>query len=499
MDIPEIARYIAQFLNKGHLANAVAVSRTWNANFSQYLYETVEWRAEGYAERHAEGHAEGNLRNPTHETIQNHANDVRSLILKGNPSPHFPSRALTSLRDLQVSSGSWHNNLGHHLVILLGQNPALRSLRLHLDAAVRIPANTILQHLTSLQGLREVRFSGLEFSPQDLATLFDLCSRLETVRLINGIPPTVQTEDWPQNLSAVQSLHFERFHDIPLHIQSEIIQRCPQLRCLTVRVNRMESKIDRIRQICNIFMTHCTRLQDISIVCELLPKGALDGLLGSCNNLTSLRLPNSLFLEQTFNAFRPHFHSLTSLNAKSCHALTSKMVQGIMAGCPSLKTLRAHRLLVKDVLDEEEIVDMGSGTSSREWVCLGLETFSVCITGFTRDSYTRLIFRRLAKLTRLEVLDVGSGNMIEGPTRALKFSVNRGMDALVSLRRLRWLEFTGLRQQMSMADIQWMLQSWPCLERVTGILSTDSQQTDRLEAELQRRGSIKRDTEFFYE
>ncbi|KAG0019045.1 hypothetical protein BGZ80_006382 [Entomortierella chlamydospora] len=232
-----------------------------------------------------------------------------------------------------------------------------------------------------------------------------------------------------------------------------------------------------------------------------MPRGALDHSLSSCNNLNSLCLQSPGTVDVTYDAFRLYFHSLTSLDTKSCGAFSSRVVQDIMTSCPSLKTLRAYMLMAMDVLGEEEIADLRSGSPSdrrpRDWVCLGLETFSVCITEFMNDSYYRLIFQRLAKLTRLEVLDVGTGDKgcMKYDVSCLKFRIDHGMGALVSLRRLRWLGLTGLRQQMDVADIQWMLRSWPHLERVSGVSNTNRLQVDGLEAELQKRGFIKRDTD----
>ncbi|KAF9345334.1 hypothetical protein BGX26_003279 [Mortierella sp. AD094] len=144
--------------------------------------------------------------------------------------------------------------------------------------------------------------------------------------------------------------------------------------------------------------------------------------------------------------------------------MTSLMIQEIMVSCPQLNTFIATYLEARDILgiDEEEEksknVDKGHGGSyTRDWTCVGLKELRFQICGLEgRPEWQRLVLKQLARLTKLEWLNVANCAKWGSSVRdGLDLRLGSGLDILSSLKRLESLMFLGLRQEMNEEDVRW--------------------------------------------
>ncbi|KAI8345558.1 hypothetical protein B0O80DRAFT_431540 [Mortierella sp. GBAus27b] len=128
---------------------------------------------------------------------------------------------------------------------------------------------------------------------------------------------------------------------------------------------------------------------------------------------------------------------------------------------------------------------------SKPWVCHGLKTFEVLIkmdasaakdselrsqvwNGVDRTNRCHQIFERLSQLKRLRVLSMNWGERLHWvdfefvtTLRPLPLELGIGLECLSTLTDL---EVVGINdhQRARMVDIEWMLEHWPKLRKITG-------------------------------
>ncbi|KAG0362637.1 hypothetical protein BG005_004754 [Podila minutissima] len=120
----------------------------------------------------------------------------------------------------------------------------------------------------------------------------------------------------------------------------------------------------------------------------------------------------------------------------------------------------------------------------RPWACEGsLETLQIKIDGIPVLGEEELpmhwrVYGRLARLTKLQVLWLGhrvivedfAGSEIEDvQEECLQMTLESGLAVLSTLTKLRQLNLSDLYHNIGVADIQWMVESWPKLEKIWGL------------------------------
>ncbi|KAG0055479.1 hypothetical protein BGZ83_008484 [Gryganskiella cystojenkinii] len=179
--------------------------------------------------------------------------------------------------------------------------------------------------------------------------------------------------------------------------------------------------------------------------------------------------------------------------AEYAAALTGKMVQEMLCSLPNL-----------DTLSVPWIQDLDLMLDPRPWVSVRLKQLEVCILFSQQSPSQRLLMERLATLRELKHLDVTmnrlhaqlypspaaasaplyfDGRIIGGtviqPTSFLRFGLGHGLHLLKVWRNLEGLSI-DTPQEMTEADIRWILDHWPKLRYLYGSLHTESGQAKSL-------------------
>ncbi|KAG0374240.1 hypothetical protein BGX24_010646 [Mortierella sp. AD032] len=208
-----------------------------------------------------------------------------------------------------------------------------------------------------------------------------------------------------------------------------------------------------------------------------------------------------------------HSKTLESLVLKECDGFCSEDIQAVLSSCVNLRVFQAMTSSGTEFsstvyLDASEMVDS-------PWVCLGLESLMLVITGIARpdlkhDQYgrpltgplhdgsiqgyelQRIVYGQLGKLTRLRELWLGHDvpdlddeenyhpTEIDGQWKyidpdeqfeCLEFSLRSGLDLLGGLTELKVLNVDRMNIRVGLLEVQWMAERWPKMERIVGARS----------------------------
>ncbi|KAF9108357.1 hypothetical protein BGX27_008362 [Mortierella sp. AM989] len=475
MNIPEISAYVAQFLGRAQLSTAAAVCKSWNRVFTSELYGNIEW------------YGDGDARNPAEEVIKVYAHNIHTLSLNGNASRDFPSHDLTHLRSIRVAACMWFQSNWGPLLILLRRNPNLQSVSLYIGKGEKMQADELIRCLSYCPNLKTIRLTKLTLDHEDTEFLFQLCSRLHFVQLLDLSIPSIKTlMKLPESFPTLQHLRLGDALMLSTFQQLDIIRRCPQLTALGMNIPSKDYKIPEIRQ---VLTTYCPQLCSLGISSSHLAVDDLAPILESCRKLHNVVVPTTGFGPETFRALHKHFDSLTSFQGRGSIEVTSPMAQKILSSCRMLRIFSAGHLDAQDILGASLVGD-GTGYQilhPQDWVCFNLQSLSVTVSGLTQKpvKWKRLIFQQLAKLEKLELLDIGLCDRHDRSLRLLYnylgLQLDTGLYILATLKRLETLRFEGLEMELNEKDVRWMIQSWPQLSAVYGSVHYNPIQCEKLE------------------
>ncbi|KAG0223804.1 hypothetical protein BGX31_008337, partial [Mortierella sp. GBA43] len=195
--------------------------------------------------------------------------------------------------------------------------------------------------------------------------------------------------------------------------------------------------------------------------------------------------------EQVFTLLRGggHFASLTmvdltlstpiqellaiegTLSIKVMVAKASKRFREVLESCPLLEHIVATTINGQDIID------------SKPWACCRLKKFETMIhMGFRRRwrmdaSYTEsekrqchLVFKRLSQLKQLKVLNLSwpdYDHLQQLRPMPLPLELEMGLRRLSTLTDLEQFGYRGA-PEIRLTDIEWMLQHWSKLRKITG-------------------------------
>ncbi|KAF9120375.1 hypothetical protein BGW39_011468 [Mortierella sp. 14UC] len=204
------------------------------------------------------------------------------------------------------------------------------------------------------------------------------------------------------------------------------------------------------------------------------------------------------------------FGSLKTLALSGCDNFTSPMVLEVLSNCQQLEEFMAPIVSIKDLR-----------TIPQPWVCRGLRCLEVVFindeddsddtgndepdaaggdsSGGVSKSFSWVVFEHLSTLHRLEVLNISPTNIwfrTDPRTNKLKgpqFRLDVGLGQLATLTRLKELSLDNTKQDLRREDVEWMLEQWLMLEKLTGALSTNSDIDEVLGALVERRRDGRRE------
>ncbi|ORZ06998.1 hypothetical protein BCR41DRAFT_360466 [Lobosporangium transversale] len=155
----------------------------------------------------------------------------------------------------------------------------------------------------------------------------------------------------------------------------------------------------------------------------------------------------------------------------------SNVAHAILSSCPRLKELKGSRTTISEIVD------------GAEWISTRLTTLAIDLNvGIDQETEegmakTRIAFKQLGKLTRLEHLDL-TRNSLYLPSRTLDMRLRAGLGELANLKRLETLKVEDDHQRMQLEDATWMVNSWPNFKHIYGTLNDEKETAYLLEVFL---------------
>ncbi|KAG0077603.1 hypothetical protein BGZ90_006876 [Linnemannia elongata] len=215
--------------------------------------------------------------------------------------------------------------------------------------------------------------------------------------------------------------------------------------------------------------------------------------------LKHLRMTRGNLGPRSFDLLRErHFDSLRTFCVENYRNVTSEMMLGVLQNCSQLEVFEARRMPLLDLR-----------ANPGPWTCLGLRRFRVILETDPADpEVDRMFFEQLSRLTNLEVFDISwpflKGVAWEDPQQpAPLLRLDRGLGQLSTLIQLRTVNVESTGQELSIEDVEWMLEHWPLLTRLSGQLSSDTDIEERLSGLLVDRRVVcdqfTHSTEILYE
>ncbi|KAG9064364.1 hypothetical protein KI688_003552 [Linnemannia hyalina] len=370
--------------------------------------------------------------------------------LEMTPNPHSNSTATltqTYQRSLSV--------LGYSQVLPRSETTALLSAILdlpHLD-------HLVLDYL----GLRD---------PAQVLSFFDYCKRLSTLELHNNAVLVQAPHDIElgclRSLSLIDS-------SMPLADQMLLFLQCPNVDHV---IWRKDEAAIPIQALSRTWSSGLRPLKLLDVANVKVPDEGLAEALAHFPRLEQFIARDTLFGSLSKQAIVDAMRStLEVLDLVDSPAATSEVVTEIMSLCWSLKSISADSLRVLDVLENK-------------WVCGDLEELRVVFIGpsvMSKAATQLAIYNRLATLKRLRLLSLGRhGSTSRWSVRSiLDLSLNHGLGLLAPLTELREFDFCQMYHSIGMDEVKFMLKSWPRLEVMHGILSTDRDRTAFMESYIQ--------------
>ncbi|KAG9068327.1 hypothetical protein KI688_010593 [Linnemannia hyalina] len=250
------------------------------------------------------------------------------------------------------------------------------------------------------------------------------------------------------------------------------LRKCPNLTTLHWPYIRSDLEKFGMREFNKPVWPH---LEDLSLEemgrCDDEAARVFFGRLGP---LTHLRMTRGFLGPHFFDLLRErHFDSLRTLCVENMSSITGEMVLGVLQHCAPLEVFETRRMSFLDLR-----------ANPGPWACLGLRRLRVALETDPADpEVDRMFFEQLSKLTNLKEFDTSRSphDAWEGPQYPLlQLRLDRGLAQLSNLTRLWTVKIESTGQGLSSEDVEWMLEHWPLLTRLSGKLSSDTDIEERI-------------------
>jgi hypothetical protein len=368
----------------------------------------------------------------------------------------------------------------------------------------------------------------LDLNKQTTEALLDLTTQLTSLQLNGATTVDPGSLDrWPVFPNLV-TLKLGLSSGITPHHQLQIIQRCPRLQSLAWDLEESaatgpltydgypaDSALPSdtagyynyrfpTAAVCQLFEpTFCPQLEKLSITYPSLSDQELARVVEACPRLTLFEVFETGFGARAFQAMTRHFEHLTRLDIRRCSGVTSPMAQQILTSCRRLVFFCGDALHARDIVGlqpQQPQNIMADGTTQplqeqqlqpQDWVCTDLTWLTLYICGLENapPTWLPIVLTQLARLTSLDFLTISpTGPEFDGTKDGLPLSLSSGLSTLSSLANIERFCFHGLAQEMSEHDVQWMVDSWPRLVRVEGVVHPERERRMAIEPIMRREG-----------
>ncbi|KAK5816960.1 hypothetical protein F5H01DRAFT_366337 [Linnemannia elongata] len=467
----EILVLIANYLDKNDLAVATRTCRQLERHFTPRLWRVFVLRGSRRGKYHSI------------DAVTKNAPSVHSLEYVGTPPRLYYTIAYPNLKTLHIDLPMTIADIQHARIRLL-----------NIDNSTLVSRNPTITHLyinsgdfetnngfwesvfMTLKNPRRLDFHGFRVLQGDALDWFwRACTRFEEISVSgHGFA----------NSPVLSTVSFSRIQRLTVYLRAHIprgttaggsiewFKMCPNLTKLHTFDYGAEFPIEAFAKA--LEQHTWTRLTDLALI----------GCVGSDDRLSLImrHLPPLEHFQHDSRGFGPQsfaflqqrlFDNVRTLDMQGCHGLLSRMILDILKGCPLLEVFKAFSISVTDIRSNPE-----------PWICLRLKHLEVFfVTDPTRlGDDCELVFEQLSRLESLETLDLDLHftwtfswdilDQINGQV-SLRWRLDSGLHHLSTLRRLRTLVINSSFCDARMEDVQWMLDRWPDLKKVTCSLSQD--------------------------
>ncbi|GJJ70580.1 hypothetical protein EMPS_02929 [Entomortierella parvispora] len=513
MDLLEIELNVGFFLQPQDLACCVRVCKGWYQAFTPSLYCAITTTEDPSM-----------MIMPTVSVLRKHARHIRQLrVHLSGPYLTMLRSHCTNLKRLDVVIRHMDKTSPDGVLALIRANPRI--------ASMKVAGNLTLMPTLMMRGLSKIshnitglRLSELGLTSESLERLLDTAEQLQVLELDITFHE-LQNPDWERWPSFPHLKHLVLSvtgSELNLANQLMWIQRCPNLEALrwnigsTVMGSRSSVSSAKERRlptkaICDVFkQKKLPKLHslDLQIMNISHTDADVEAILNACPPLKKFRAATCSIHYSGFRALERHFGTLEDLDVAGCDEFSSPMVQKVLSSCPRLKRLRANVLAACDVVSgfgadevrafvaakDRKIAEKTPGgipngkplpppaaaaAPPKPWVCKGLETLIVCITGADAPMWNEQVLAQIGKMSQLRELEVGvhpgcwEQVLSQKDNRGLDLRLKRGLRYLNSLPFLEKLTYYKIPQRMTSMDVRFMARTWPHLCEITWTLHTD--------------------------
>ncbi|KAI8345581.1 hypothetical protein B0O80DRAFT_491693 [Mortierella sp. GBAus27b] len=357
--------------------------------------------------------------------------------------------------------------------------------------------------------LSTLRIQHTRFYEQDLEPFWTICRQLEILELTDvrfTVLPDLLDESSPgmepaphatatavTTTDAAAAVRFPRLRELTLEAlqmapskqMKHFVLQCPLIHTLVWRPTSYEFLMG---DFCDYFAAnrwpHLDSLE-ISGQFNFISAEEYDRFLQSTSQLfRCLDLQTKTMEQGSFDLLRKggHFKTLTKVDlsvwppsrdeVNGVDVAASKRIREVLESCPSLEHIVGTSISGRDIID------------SQPWVCHRLKMFAMLIcmditkqTPRAKAEYTEhdkrqchQVLERLGQMKQLEVLNMSNYDLMIAPLRPpviLPLDLRMGLEHLSTLRDLEWLGVDGTLN-MRLVDVEWMLQHWTKLRKMTG-------------------------------
>ncbi|KAF9434850.1 hypothetical protein BGZ76_007304 [Entomortierella beljakovae] len=465
--LPELASQMTKYLNQDDLTACIRVSHDWYDHFIQFLWNEIPFFKNAFA--------------PEATSISRHAYLISSLKTFEALIPQISHIRFPFLQKLELSSvGTSFATFPSDSSCITLNSLALKKLVLNGFE----PNNPIefWKWVSNIPDLDDISLKQTTITPETASGFWKSFCRLQSASLEYGhLPEKLMTASYsPSNMKRL-SLCFTEI--VPLQQQLEMIMQCKGLEYLDWSSCCHSQEI--ISKLCNhISQMNWPNLHALHLPFVSLDSNSLQQILGSTARWTELRFKSATWDIESFDALSRQFDTLKLLDLSGNLSFTSVMVNTVMSSCPNLRMLWAPMIKGLDIVNDVQINK--NGQSSQGWICTKLTDLVLQFDLDGLDSQL-LILERVASLVQLRLLDISCHGMSSYQT--IKLSLDKGLDTLISLKRIYSLRFKGQMQTMTMEDIDWIIMHWKNLKYLDGELHHETNHRKVLRKALVSKGT----------
>lgn len=421
LDLPEIRTAVGRYLDDPGLVQCLQVCRSWYASFLPFVWSTILIMQDDY--------------NPPIEALSRHSGFVKKLTFQSDVWQEYGSIHCPHLVSLAIYCGE------NPAPVIITQYEQLRSLKIYGMSCDPSQFSTF-KTTGSLSNLSELELYVVNVQPADTADFWNMCMTLETLTIHHASIPE------PPD----RSIAFERLRELRVGIKSGIsskdqmnwVAQCPNLTSLMWSCQDVTAS-DLIEGLTSRLVAGAwPKLCELDLLDFDASDAQLSRIISNMQRVTVLGVSKCEFGPLSLQALRPHFPVLRKLDIATGPNQTGPMVPEILASCPQLEILFADRVMSQDILE------------GRPWVCHSIETMFVSFgitPGRDRDLHQQQVLERLSQLTNLERLCLTCDDDVQDEMN-LDLRLEKGLDQLATLKKLRKLALYSGNQHMSVIDVE---------------------------------------------